>query len=233
MQQTKRRRQGAGPAAAQSGQQQPILLPVHRYAFAQQLMRKGCMLESSALDTFQQLTGSASIDAMKAMISDQNTAMGSLSMQIRTFKYPVDKQMYIGLINLLADEPSKNATKFSHGQREFFKHVLQAIAADPAAEGGVGSASGVQLLNLDLSQPVGLEDLESETVQAAIAAAKKLTKTEKEQTLRQLCSEGWLRHNPTHSGYYYIGVRSFLELGDLLLSFDLPEATSEAWNSIL
>lgn len=43
-------------------------------------------------------------------------------------------------------------------------------------------------------------------VQAAAAAAKKLTKTEKEQTLRQLVADGWLRHSQIQSGHYCIGV---------------------------
>jgi hypothetical protein len=50
----RRQGQGGGSRATQAaaGYQQ-----IHRFAFVQQLMRKGYMLESAALDTFAQLTG--------------------------------------------------------------------------------------------------------------------------------------------------------------------------------
>lgn len=40
-------------------------LPVHRYAFIQQLMHRGFMLESTALDSFEQLTGLSSSKSQK------------------------------------------------------------------------------------------------------------------------------------------------------------------------
>jgi hypothetical protein len=43
---------------------------------------------------------------------------------------------------------------------------------------------------------------------AAVAALRKLTKGDKEHTLKQLVADGWLRHSQTHSGHYCIGVRS-------------------------
>jgi hypothetical protein len=43
---------------------------------------------------------------------------------------------------------------------------------------------------------------------AAVAALGKLTKTEKEHTLKQLVADGWLRHSQAHSGHYCIGVSS-------------------------
>lgn len=60
-------------------------------------------------------------------------------------------------------------------------------------------------VNLITEPPVGCTGV---VLQAAIAAAKKLTKTEKEKTLQQLVADGWLRHSQTQSGHYCIGVSS-------------------------
>lgn len=57
------------PARRQQRQQQqeadagPVWRPVHRYAFVQRLMRSGYLTQSSALDIFEQLTGSDSGEA--------------------------------------------------------------------------------------------------------------------------------------------------------------------------
>lgn len=83
---------------------------------------------------------------------------------------------------------------------------LETIACDANAVDGVGSASSLQLLNMDLSRPAGNQDPDSETAKAALAAARKLTKGEKEATLWQLAQEGWLKHHPGRSGHYCIGV---------------------------
>eukprot|EP00878_Enallax_costatus_P022109 GHUV01023444.1.p1 GENE.GHUV01023444.1~~GHUV01023444.1.p1 ORF type:complete len:154 (+),score=44.24 GHUV01023444.1:1172-1633(+) len=133
-----------------------------------------------------------------------------------------------------ADDPSKTATHYKDGPKEYLRHVLQAIACDPDATDGVGSASSLVLLNMDLSRPAGNQDPDAQTVQAALAAARKLTKSEKEAMLRQFVTDGWLRHHPGLSGHYCIGVRSFVELSEMLLdSFELPDATKEAWQNIL
>lgn len=83
---------------------------------------------------------------------------------------------------------------------------LETIALDPEAQGGVGSASGLQLLNMDLSRPAGAQDPDAETVQAALAAAKKLTKSEKEEVLQRFVNDGWLKRHPALNGRYCIGV---------------------------
>lgn len=40
----------------------------------------------------------------------------------------------------------------------------------------------------------------------AVVAGKKLTKVEKQDTLRDLVSEGWLASAPGQNGYYCLGV---------------------------
>lgn len=202
-------------------------------------MRKSYMLESAALDTFEQLTGHRNEEDFRALLAEQNREMDTLGLQLRSMRYLPDNQTYVGIINTMSDEPSKLATHYSIGQREYFKHVLEAIAVDPDAQAGVGSASGMQLLNMDLSRraAAGAQQQEDEAADAAqaaaVAALRKLTKGEKEQTLKQLVADGWLRHSTARSGHYCIGVRSFLELSDMLLEFDLPAATKQAWENII
>lgn len=106
---------------------------------------------------------------------------------------------------------------------------LAAIAADPNAEGGVGSASSIALLNMDVSQPIAGQEV-TEAQQAAAAQARKMSKSDRQALLDQLVSEGWLQ---TRSGYYYIGPRSFMELSDLLLLLEMPDATKAAWEDFL
>lgn len=109
---------------------------------------------------------------------------------------------------------------------------LAAIAADPTAQAGVGSASSIALLNMDLAQPIAGQEA-TEAQQAAAAQAKKLTKADKERLLGQLVAEGWLQHSSRRSGYFCIGPRSFMELPELLLSMELPDATKAAWEDFL
>jgi len=56
--------------------------------------------------------------------------------------------------------------------------------------------------------PAGLDADAQAAAEAAAAAVKKLSKTDKEGTLRQLVADGWLRHSQQLSGHYCIGVRA-------------------------
>jgi hypothetical protein len=97
----------------------------------------------------------------------------------------------------------------------------------------VGCASSIALLNMDLSEPVAGQEA-TEAQQAAAAQAKKLTMQQKQDTLQQLVNGGWLQHSSTRSGFYCIGPRSFMELGDLLMSLEkVPESTKDAWANFL
>jgi hypothetical protein len=118
---------------------------------------------------------------------------------------------------------------------------------------GVGTASSIQLLNMDVSQPVGGwpeppqggggdggdaaaaagGDAAMAAAAAGVAEARKLTKADKEATLNQLAQEGWLQHSPTRSGHFCIGPRAFMELSEFLLTLDMPPGTQEAWMEIL
>ncbi|KAL3160527.1 hypothetical protein ABBQ32_010831 [Trebouxia sp. C0010 RCD-2024] len=65
------------------------------------------------------------------------------------------------------------------------------------------------------------------------AASTRLSHAEKEDTLKQLVSEGWLAKTPERAGCYSIGVRTFLELGQYLTDLDLPESTRNIWQKFL
>ncbi len=61
----------------------------------------------------------------------------------------------------------------------------------------------------------------------------RLTHAEKEETLKQLVTEGWIAQTPDRPGCYSVGVRAFLELGQYLTDLDLPESTRNIWQKFL
>ena len=61
----------------------------------------------------------------------------------------------------------------------------------------------------------------------------RLTHAEKEETVKQLLTEGWIARTPDRPGCYSVGVRSFLELGQYLTDLDLPERTRDVWQNFL
>ena len=65
------------------------------------------------------------------------------------------------------------------------------------------------------------------------AANTKLSHAEKQDTLKQLVTEGWLAQTPDRPGCFSIGVRTFLELGQYLTDLDLPETTRNIWQKFL
>jgi hypothetical protein len=56
----------------------------------------------------------------------------------------------------------------------------------------------------------------------------KMSKVDKEQTLRRLCVDGWLTQGDDEAGRLRLGVRAFLELRDFLLS-NAPQRAKEKW----
>ena len=78
------------------------------------------------------------------------------------------------------------------------------------------------------SQPNATQELTQEQ-QESVA---KMTKVEKEQTLRKLCVDGWLKQGDDDAGKLRLGVRSFLELRDYLLNA-APLQAREKWENML
>jgi hypothetical protein len=64
----RQRQQAEGP------EEGPVWQPVHRFAFVQRLMRSGYLTHSTAIDIFEQLTGSDSGEHL-AWLSRQGTHM--------------------------------------------------------------------------------------------------------------------------------------------------------------
>ncbi|KAI8475848.1 MAG: Nse1 non-SMC component of SMC5-6 complex-domain-containing protein [Monoraphidium minutum] len=212
---------------------------VHRQAFTQHLMKHGYMAEEKAMEAFQRLTGLDSDDAYKRMVADQNREMAPFNLQIKTMKYPLDEQRYVGFINTHADAPSKFGTRFTPQEREFFRTVIEEIARDPRAEDGVGALSSIELLNLAIQPQNDTQQQDAGAGGAAGAssqpagAAPKMAKAAKEGALRKFVADGWLKHG-LGAGQYSLGVRTFLELGPQLLELpDLPAATRDAWQDLM
>lgn len=87
--------------------------------------------------------------------------------------------------------------------------------------------------------------------------SKNLTMNEKESVLRKFVKEGWLNNAPGRKGHYTLGVRppfqgtvtarflapestlvllqvrTFVELHQQLLDFDLPDETRRTWEDNL
>lgn len=227
----------AGPeaAAGPSGRiRATATQPVHRYAFVQHLMKRGYIMEERAKVAFQRLTGSRDDDAYRRMVADQNREMACLDLQIRTLKYPVDDERYVGFVNTHADEPSKLGTRYTPQEREFFRMALETIALDDRANEGVGSASSIQLLNAEVRpQTQATQQQRGDADGEQRLELAKMTKVAKEATLRRLVADGWLKHG-LGGGVYCLGVRAFLELGPQLLELpDLPEDTKAAWQDLM
>ncbi|GBF91049.1 hypothetical protein Rsub_03905 [Raphidocelis subcapitata] len=233
-------RGGAGGGGGGGGAQAGVVQPVHRFALAQHLMKHGYMTEAKAKEAFERLTGSDSDSLFRRLLSDQNREMAPLNLQVRTLKYPVDEQRYVGFVNTHADAPSKLGTRYTVQEREFFRMVMETIALDEAARDGVGSASSIHLLNMEVRPPTATQQQDADAAgvsqapaAAAAAAAVRMTKTAKEAALGKLVADGWLKHS-RGSGAYCLGVRTFLELGATLLDLpDLPDDTRAAWQDLM
>ncbi|EIE23274.1 hypothetical protein COCSUDRAFT_63630 [Coccomyxa subellipsoidea C-169] len=146
----------------------------------------------------------------------------------------LDGKWYIAVINKLPDEVSKTlGSSLSLAQVQFLKTVLEAIAMDQDAEDGVGSVGAVQASNLNFTQTQAFQATQAEGGSQASSQQLKLSMVEKEALLPRLVEEHWLAPSPHRMGYYSIGVRSFLELKDYLLSLELPEETRTAWEKFL
>lgn len=68
--------------------------------------------------------------------------------------------------------------------------------------------------------------------QAQTQSVAKMTKLEKEATLKTLCHEGWLKQGDDEAGHLKLGVRAFLELREFLLD-QAPEAAKKRWEKML
>ena len=168
--------------------------------------------------------------------SDIARALRFLDLDIRRVKWPEDSQMYLGVVNKQGGETAKLATRLSPEQIALFRAVLDEILRDDrAAERGVDVMTALNatqtLGGVTQTQTTG-EDVQNALTQDQRVSLGKMSKVEKEQTLRVLCADGWLTQGDDEAARLRLGVRAFLELRDFLLS-NAPERAKEKWLNMI
>ena len=163
--------------------------------------------------------------------SDIARALRFLDLDMRRVKWPEDEQLYLGVVNKQGGETAKLATRLSPEQIALFRAVLDEILRDDrAAERGVDvmvALNATQTLG-GVMQTQTTGETQTALTQDQRTSLGKMSKVEKEQTLRVLCADGWLTQGDDEAGKLRLGVRAFLELRDFLLS-NAPERAKEKW----
>lgn len=164
--------------------------------------------------------------------SDIARALRFLDLDIRRVKWPEDSQMYLGVVNNQGGETAKLATRLSPEQIALFRAVVDEILRDDqAAERGIdvmAALNATQALNTQAVTQTQDQQTQSGLTQDQRLSLAKMSKVEKEQTLRRLCADGWLTRGDDEAGRLRLGVRAFLELRDFLLT-NAPERAKEKW----
>jgi hypothetical protein len=167
--------------------------------------------------------------------SDIARALRFLDLDMRRVKWPEDEQLYLGVVNKQGGETAKLATRLSPEQIALFRAVLDEILRDDrAAERGVDvmvALNATQTLG-GVTQTQTTGETQTALTQDQRTSLGKMSKVEKEQTLRVLCADGWLTQGDDEAGKLRLGVRAFLELRDFLLS-NAPERAKEKWLNMI
>ena len=167
--------------------------------------------------------------------SDIARALRFLDLDMRRVKWPEDEQLYLGVVNKQGGETAKLATRLSPEQIALFRAVLDEILRDDrAAERGVDvmvALNATQTLG-GVMQTQTTGETQTALTQDQRTSLGKMSKVEKEQTLRVLCADGWLTQGDDEAGRLRLGVRAFLELRDFLLS-NAPERAKEKWLNMI
>ena len=167
--------------------------------------------------------------------SDIARALRFLDLDMRRIKWPEDEQLYLGVVNKQGGETAKLATRLSPEQIALFRAVLDEILRDDrAAERGVdvmAALNATQTLG-GVTQTQTTGETQTALTQDQRVSLGKMSKVEKEQTLRVLCADGWLTQGDDEAGKLRLGVRAFLELRDFLLS-NAPERAKEKWLNMI
>ena len=167
--------------------------------------------------------------------SDIARALRFLDLDMRRVKWPEDEQLYLGVVNKQGGETAKLATRLSPEQIALFRAVLDEILRDDrAAERGVDvmvALNATQTLG-GVMQTQTTGETQTALTQDQRTSLGKMSKVEKEQTLRVLCADGWLTQGDDEAARLRLGVRAFLELRDFLLS-NAPERAKEKWLNMI
>lgn len=199
------------------------------YAFQQALLQRSCLKEEKARALYTRLTNDTSEEGYLAMVAACNASLGFLQLSIRRLKFSIDKEWYVGVVNQVGDEVSKkHGTRYSIAEVQYLRALIVSIALLPDAEDGEGFIRTTEALHV---QPLQTQAAESQS--ASQAKELSLGLTAKEAALDKFKEDMWLINPDGDDGLIGIGVRAFLELHELLLSLDLPDATREAWEKFL
>mmetsp|Transcript_8706 Transcript_8706/g.20995 ORF Transcript_8706/g.20995 Transcript_8706/m.20995 type:complete len:212 (-) Transcript_8706:1250-1885(-) len=204
---------------------------VCRQAFVQAVMAKGILKEADAETVYQSLRLDFQVQQdYTAFLSAINRELDFVKFEIRTVSDMFDGTKWVGFVNKIMDTPSRSEStwpsSYSLEQLKFFKAIIEELAQDDTSDDpGRPYISSVKAVNAGLTQ--------SQAASSSQQTARQLSVQAKEDTLRRLAEDKWLDHHPQHDGHYCIGVRTFMELREYLLSLELPERTREAWERVL
>ncbi|DBA82464.1 TPA: hypothetical protein ACH3X2_000696 [Trebouxia sp. C0005] len=180
-----------------------------KLTFLQSVIQKGFMLEDDAKDVYMQLTDSDDDAGYQDFIANINGPLMFLGLKLKRTIYNLDGEWYIAFIN-----------------------EIDAIATNDNSDDGTPWVRSTDAVNLNLTQSSFTQASQAEP-SSSQAPNMRLTHAEKEDTLKQLVTEGWIARTPDRPGCYSMGVRTFLELGQYLTDLDLPESTREVWQKFL
>ncbi|ACO62518.1 predicted protein [Micromonas commoda] len=205
-----------------------------QHAFLQALMAKGAMPEKSAKRLYAEIASMDPAEANKTFSRFWNpiaSALGYLDLDIRVIRYQEDQQLYIGVVNKTGGEAAKLATRLTPEQIALFRVVLDEIMRDDGTvERGVDVITALNATQVAPTQ--GETQGDGGLSQAQTQSVAKMSKMEKEATLKQLCKDGWLTQADDEAGFLKLGVRAFLELKEFLLE-QAPERARAKWERML
>ncbi|KAK3262664.1 hypothetical protein CYMTET_28491 [Cymbomonas tetramitiformis] len=196
-----------------------VVLQKEHHCFIQMLLAKGYMKEAEARDRFKTIAEQNHDRNFDEFWGSINSEIGYTHLALRRLKFPHDGQLYIGIVNTEADEPSKLGTSMSAVQLKYFSSLVSAIATDEiAAKEGVTSMAALNV-----------NDSAQQSQPSSSQAVNNLNRAEREASLQQLRNEGWLF---LCDGRYTLGVRTFLELSNYLHSI-APEPVRKLWQDLV
>uniref|UniRef100_A0A7S0NLS0 Non-structural maintenance of chromosomes element 1 homolog n=1 Tax=Micromonas pusilla TaxID=38833 RepID=A0A7S0NLS0_MICPS len=205
-----------------------------QHAFLQALMAKGAMPEKSAKRLYAEIASMDPAEANKTFSRFWNpiaSALGYLDLDIRVIKYQEDGELYMGVVNKTGGEAAKLATRLTPEQIALFRVVLDEIMRDDrTVERGVDVITALNATQVAPTQ--GETQGDRGLSQAQTQSVAKMSKMEKEATLKQLCKDGWLAQTDDEAGFLKLGVRAFLELKEFLLE-QAPERARAKWERML
>uniref|UniRef100_A0A0A0KZ19 Non-structural maintenance of chromosomes element 1 homolog n=1 Tax=Cucumis sativus TaxID=3659 RepID=A0A0A0KZ19_CUCSA len=195
------------------------------HTLIQSLLSRGPLREDQFHLLFKQITGKTPDNDQQVFNSyllTINKALSFAQFELRGCRNQYDGRVYYGLVNNVSDDQSKLGTKYSVPQIALFKAIVEAIAQDSSAQGGI---SNISALNLQLENQLGDTGSQSQVIPAAF---KNFSKSHKEKTIAELAQDKWLDCTP--DGFVNLGVRSFLDLRSWFRSNDVPscEVCNEA-----